>query len=174
MQANSKKPFEQADDVYPHWRFLERFPGIRHEELVRLYTAVWRAYLEIQNEHDHAIRLLECEPHNDSYRIFEHMAREEATNAEGRLNRLMAALRSTPIETDDDLVAIVTFEAFGGSLSPRNPGSLRLLHQRFVERFRDEIFDVEPPSATSGKARPAKSGGKSTPRPSASEATKQR
>lgn len=127
--------------------FLERFPGIARAELVRLFTAVWQAHLVISHEHDHAMRLLEAEPDNDSYRIFEHLARTEATFAEDRLNTLIRELRKAPIESDDDLIAIVTFEAFSGSLGRRSPDFLKWLHRRFEDRFGDAIFDRETPAA---------------------------
>ena len=148
MQTQENSRYERRPADPSRQGFLDRFPGIAHEELVRLFTATWRAFLEIAHEHDFAMMQLELEPDNDSYRIFEHMAREEVTHAEARMNRLIVALRDKAIETDDDLVAIVTFECFIGSLAPRNPGFLKALHRRFEERFHDEVFyDADPPAA---------------------------
>lgn len=127
--------------------FLDQFPGIQLTELVSLFTASWRAYLEIWSEHEHAASLLQSEPLNDSYRIYEYMAREEVDVAEQRMNRFLRALRSAPIESDDDLIAIVTFEAFTGSLAPKNPGFVKMLRRKLSERFGADSLDAEQPNS---------------------------
>jgi hypothetical protein len=123
--------------------FIDQFPGIGLNELVSLFTACWRAYLELWSEHEQAMTWLQANPTNDSYRIYEHMAREEVEVAEQRLHRFLRAVRNAPVNSDDDLIAITTFEAFCGNLTPSNPGFVAMLRRRLIDRFGDEEPRVE-------------------------------